>query len=339
MAPDIESEKFWRQIQQEYPDKAEQMEMARNIVLLLSKKNINISVQDSRKLWYPIEGDIQFPASRSPDRPVQLTTGNREAGGKTALKVNKFSPIWRVAAVLLVFFGLAYLFFHQVDQLEPQGEEEPIYAVHQTEKGTKSTFKLPDGSSVRLNSGSELRYIKKFEGDSRTVLLKGEAFFEVVQDKSKPFIVRTDNFLTTALGTSFNVNAFPGKNIQVSLVTGKVTVEDISQQDSAVTLEKGESAFINQDLQTITKENFDMEKVLAWTDGTILFDGTPVDEAVRILENWFGVRIFVKSNPNKKLRLYGKFRNETLKNILEGLSHSVDFDFTIQDKEVTIDFH
>ena len=99
-----------------------------------------------------------------------------------------------------------------------------VFEEHTTVPGVKSHLTLSDGSQVILNSGSELKYLKNFEKDKRAIFLKGEVFFSVTKDASRPFIVHTLETTTTALGTSFNVRAYKGESIDVSLLTGKVAV-------------------------------------------------------------------------------------------------------------------
>ena len=77
-----------------------------------------------------------------------------------------------------------------------------------------------------MNSKSILLYPKQFTGENRNVFLLGEAYFKVKPDKKKPFIVKTDGFQVTALGTEFNVSAYAeDKDICATLITGSVLVE------------------------------------------------------------------------------------------------------------------
>ncbi|MEK6552667.1 MAG: FecR domain-containing protein, partial [Bacteroidota bacterium] len=95
----------------------------------------------------------------------------------------------------------------------------------QTVMGEKYFATLSDGTIITLNADSKLKYPARFTNGTREIYLEGEAFFEVKQDTSRPFIVHSGNISTTVLGTKFNVSAFPNeKNIAVSLVEGSVKV-------------------------------------------------------------------------------------------------------------------
>lgn len=88
----------------------------------------------------------------------------------------------------------------------------------------------------------------------------------------------------------------------------------------------------------VSKEKLDVEKSIAWTQKTIVFEKTKLEEAIRVLENWYGVNFYFQNTPNKSLTLSGKFQDETLRNVLEGLSYSARFDFDIKKDKVEIRF-
>ncbi len=126
------------------------------------------------------------------------------------------------AAMALLISAIAALFFQH---LFIGKDTKPVYAEVSNPAGKRSRIILPDSSVVFLNAASKLHYLKAFNEDTREVLLDGEAFFEVVHDASRPFIVRSGVVSTTVLGTSFNVKAFRGDGrIAVTVQSGKVGV-------------------------------------------------------------------------------------------------------------------
>ena len=91
--------------------------------------------------------------------------------------------------------------------------------------GKQSRLVLSDRTEVWLNAGSRLVYPTTFEGDKRKVKLQGEAYFHVCKDKTKPFIVETENSSIKVLGTSFNVKAYPDEKFEETvLVEGSVSL-------------------------------------------------------------------------------------------------------------------
>ena len=78
-----------------------------------------------------------------------------------------------------------------------------------------------------MNSDSHLKYPVMFAGGKREVILSGEAYFDVVKDKSAPFIVRTESGNIEVLGTEFNIKCYSDETALVTtLVNGKVKFDD-----------------------------------------------------------------------------------------------------------------
>jgi len=102
-------------------------------------------------------------------------------------------------------------------------------------------------------------------------------------------------------------------------------------------LESGESLQVRPE-GTWSKGTFNKEEVIGWTKKTIIFNKTSVPEAIRILENWYGVTFNLENKPHPGLLLSGRFENETLQNVLEGLSYTTKLKFEIRDEVINIKF-
>lgn len=131
---------------------------------------------------------------------------------------------------------------------------------------------LSDGTRVWLNENSEIEYPVQFAKNERTVTLKGEAFFEVKRDPSRPFIITSGKIKTTVLGTSFNVNAYNDTKPEVNVRTGKVQVESLK---NTVLLERGYKAVYGLDNSILQKQKTNVlepewKKVLIYVDGLTL---------------------------------------------------------------------
>ena len=241
----------------------------------------------------------------------------------------------KVAALLLMAFTLGMLYYTLP---ETEKTQEKKWLTYSTKPGVKSSVTLSDGSIVKLNAGSSIRYVQNFLGETREVFLYGEAFFEVAHDTLKPFIVYTQDISTKALGTSFNIKANNSEKIAISLITGKVEVKSQDVQEFLDYLNPGEQIITYAQGNSWEKESFEQDVVLSWLDQTIIFDDTPLPEAVKMLENWFGVKITLLNFNDQNLTLSGKYKGETLKNILEGLSYTARFDYEINGKQIQINF-
>lgn len=130
---------------------------------------------------------------------------------------------------------------------------------------------LSDGTRVWLNENSEIEYPVQFAKNERTVTLKGEAFFEVKRDPSRPFIITSGTIKTTVLGTSFNIKAY-NNTPEVNVRTGKVQVESLK---NTVLLERGYKAVYTSDNSLLQKQKTNVlepqwKKVLIYVDGLTL---------------------------------------------------------------------
>ena len=247
-----------------------------------------------------------------------------------------FLKYGKVAATYLLFVFSAYFLFEAVI---PKEKEEVVMAVEaikihkRVALGEKLKLTLPDKSEVIVNSLSTISFDSDFGVRNRDIELDGEAFFSVAPDKEKPFRVKTGSVTTTALGTSFN--AFVRESeVRIALTEGKVSVGNESQLLSLV---PGEMASLQEkDPMNLKKGKFDPAKTTLWKEGKIQFQSQPFGEVLNSLEKWYGVQFVSNANDNRKVT--GLFTNESLEEILTGLSFSLVFEYEINDKNVIIKF-
>jgi transmembrane sensor len=106
----------------------------------------------------------------------------------------------------------------------------------------------------------------------------------------------------------------------------------------SVFLERGEALTINLESKELLKGSFDVDQEIGWTQKRIIFEKVKLTEAIRVIENWYGVEFIFQNKPNPSLLLSGIFQDETLENVLGGLSYTARFDFKINEDIVTIKF-
>lgn len=162
--------------------------------------------------------------------------------------------------------------------------------------GKTHEFELPDGSRVYVNSGTLLLYPDAFKGDTRTVYLIGEADFKVKKNPDKPFIVRSANMSVTALGTEFNVAAYPeDPEIVATLIQGKVKV-GYEQSDNSYILRPGQQVVYNRKTAQSKVADANLEDVTAWQRGQIIFRGSTMEEILLTLERRFDITFQYNTN-------------------------------------------
>ncbi|HEY0174931.1 MAG TPA: FecR domain-containing protein, partial [Pedobacter sp.] len=240
-------------------------------------------------------------------------------------------------AILLALLSVAVFF------LKPaiQKETATIAAVKKTEPALKGNIhkwiKLPDGSSVQLNSASHLDYPQTFAGSGiREVTLTGEAYFDIKHDALHPFIIHTGKIKTTVLGTAFNISAYRAdKGVTVTVTRGKVKVED----------EQRVLAILTPDQQLVWNSNRPPVKaivaaqaVVAWKNSDLIMDDITLGEAARLITAHYGLQVHFTNDKVKNCRFTAAFLNSNeIAQVLTVLGDITGASLTIKDHTITID--
>lgn len=236
----------------------------------------------------------------------------------------------KIAAVLfipLLLSGFLYFYFS-----EPGQKQRDVYNELSIAFGTTSQLDLADGTKVWLNSGSNLKYPLNFKGYRREVYLEGEAYFEIAKNKNKPFIVKTSDMDVKAMGTSFNVMAYPEEGmVETTLIMGKVSlVEELatSKLKTLTEIKPGEKASFDKIKKKIILKEVDTDKIISWREGQLIFRDDPMDNVVRKLGRWFNTDIVLIDDELKSYRYTATFIDESLPQVLELLKMSSPIDYS-----------
>ena len=324
--PNESNDLFWREWLKAHPEKESDFRKARELILTIRFKE---DAQQSDK----------YDVLRKILKGEKTDLGNKfDYSKKPRENKIRLQNYWKVAASLLLILGLSFL-IKKSSNNEVFLNEEITEVTKQNPKGRKSTFQLPDGSLVTLNAESTLRYPSEFDSASRIVTLDGEAFFEVQEDPARPFTVIAKETFTTALGTAFNIRARQeNTNTQIALLEGKVMVDKDLKTTSGegLILTPGEKA--NYDIEThlFKKTSFDPIFELGWKDGILVFHHASLADFIQEIERWYDVKVSVEGNPAPNWSIDGKFDNESLREILEGLSYTYKIEYTLDNENVTL---
>ena len=242
------------------------------------------------------------------------------------------------AAGILLATGLGYLLVSR--QHDPLNTTR--VAMETRTSGAKDivSIELPDGTQVWLNKNSRIEYPKVFDGEERQVFLEGEAFFEVVPNPEKPFIVKSDKVSTRVLGTSFDVRAYKGdETASVSVATGKVEVSKEIEEGEPVRITQltpQQELVINTEKDETYINIVSVQNIAPWHLGQLVFRDNTYDEVMKALQERFGKRIVFKSSIGQ-CRVMASFnQNASLNDVLKLLSMSNSFDYVIGKETVTI---
>lgn len=181
-----------------------------------------------------------------------------------------------------------------------------VYNIINVPVGGEYQLILSDGTKVFLNSLTTLKYPVQFGPDKREVELNGEAYFDVVKNTSKPFIVKTTEMKVEVMGTSFNVNAYEdSKNTVTTLVEGRVKLLCAMNAGEEQILEPNEQAVMDNFSGKIVLRNVDVSNYISWKDGQLVFYDMPLEDIMTQLTRWYSAKVFYMNPEVKSMRFSG----------------------------------
>jgi len=237
---------------------------------------------------------------------LKITEEKSELYRKKYLVIRR---LLRVASIVILILLVSF-FFHYKNTW--QASQLSIYETISTPHGAKTSIKLPDGTLVFINSGSNLSYNRNF-GKSREVQLSGQAYFNV-SAKVSPFVVKTPYAKIEAKGTSFDVKAFLDDEFETTLVEGSVEINSYSNEK--ILLEPGQQAILDTTNKFVVK-NVNTDLYTSWKDGKLIFINEPFLKVAKQLERWYNVKIEITGESLKNLGYTGKIEMETFSEVLE----------------------
>ena len=321
--PDAEKDAYWKKFLEHHPHQQATLEEARKFLQLMNFE---------RKAPGSFLADIQ---ARINDAVDQVEAGVLTVSLPEEPQKRRFLTSWSygiAAAVVICITASIYLFL----QKGPGGlfsDEEVVIASERT------FVTLPDSTKVWLNAGSRFTYPRAFaDASTREVFLEGEGFFDVTENKSKPFIVNTSSVSIRVLGTAFNVRSYPDDNaVKTTLVRGKISLESEDNGDSLLTLLPNQQVVFTRASKSVKLEKYvNTENYTAWRDGWIILDNEPFSEIAKTLERWYGVKIVMEDKNSLSCTFSGKFKDKTLEEVLDIFESTEGIEYELKGNTVTI---
>lgn len=203
-------------------------------------------------------------------------------------------------------------------------------------KGGEYRIALSDSTVVWLNAETEFRYPVHFTSEQRKVYLKGEAYFEVVRNAEKPFIVHTPGYMEVkVLGTRFNVSSYEDDaEVVTTLMEGSV---EISTGEEAIRIRPDEQVVFNKIGKTLVRREVDAGMYAAWKDDLFVFEEQPLEEIMKQLQRWYEMDVFFAKEEAKNYRFSGNLQKyENFDRIVKMLEEVAGVKIGIQGKCVVI---
>lgn len=280
-----------------------------------------------KELWI-VSGLNSNPTSR-PDQAESFKKFWEQTQSRPAAKIRRFPrQIFRYAAMLVV--ALATGFF--LNYLIPRSSTPFSIKEFRSGKGSMSTVVLEDGSRIWLNANTTLS-LKEKKGKIEA-LLSGEAYFEIIHNEVREFIVDLGKIKVRDRGTAFNISAYPDDPIcRTTLIEGEVELLD--QQDRLLEkLDIAQTFRFENATNRYHIENIDPELVTGWKENKFVFIDKSLKEICQELEKWYGVK-FVIEQRSLEQEVFSSVirRSTTISQVLEMLRVTTGISYQIEEKK------
>lgn len=321
-----------------------------------------------------IASGFPFPGSFNEDTSVVWDELQQRLKHKRYIRIS-VPKLYRYAATIIIPLflaaGLLGFFFRNI----ATDNSAVTYTVVYSHGGQKTEVTLPDKSKVWLNANSSLKYASTFDKKHRSVLLVGEAFFDVTHDPENLFVVNTSTALKINVhGTTFNVKAYADEDvIETTLVKGKITIEGIaikgSESKEIVMVPnqmfkyyKSSTEVAVHSVNTLSsatepapednkRENtrkvaaieldqqIDVIPITAWKEGRLVFHDEPFESLAIKLERWYNVEIHFDDPAIKSIHFSGTFEKENINQVLDYMQITTPIDYSMKLNKITIRYH
>jgi len=287
------------------------------LVAALDKAMASIGLRDATDV--DVESALQRVTARR-DEPI--TRRERETGRTlTARRIPQttVSP-WRMitllaAAAMIIFAARAVLQRKESASSPPlaSGDSSRMFV---TGVGKRDSVRLPDGGRVVLSPASRLIVATSYGQPQREVELHGEAYFDVVHDTTRPFVVHVGTATIRDIGTSFAVRNDSGSRVQIVVTSGSVSVRSSVSKDSGAVLAAGDVGVVQSDGRVRAQHEASTAQYLAWMRDSLVFREAPISEVSSGLRRWYGVSLRVDDTSLARRHLTMTFAGDSLARVL-----------------------
>jgi ferric-dicitrate binding protein FerR (iron transport regulator) len=321
-----------------------------------------------------VNAGFPFPGSFNENTPEVWNELQQRLTHKRYIRMPAAKLYSYAAAVIIPLFvaaGLLGFFFRTI----APGDQWVTYTTVYSHGGQKTEVTLPDNSKVWLNANSSLKYASTFDKKHRSVLLVGEAFFDVTHDPENLFVVNTSTALkVNVYGTTFNVKAYADEDvIETTLVKGKITIEGVAikgskskeiviepnqtfkyyksstevapnnvNTGSAATEPATEMKTRQKTLEVAAVElvpHVDVTPITSWKEGRLVFKDEDFESLAVKLERWYNVEITFEDPSIKSIRFTGTFEKENINQVLNYMQVTTSIEYTMKLNNITIRNH
>ncbi|WP_026038657.1 FecR family protein [Myroides injenensis] len=240
---------------------------------------------------------------------------------------------WRVACMILAVIGSFFMTYLLFDYKATKDEKDRFFeSIYSNLEGVRKKITLEDGSIVEFNGKGSLEFIQN--DTLRIAYLEGEAFFDVVKNPQKKFIVKHQDLQVEVIGTQFSVNTITPEK-KVALLSGKVLAR--FGRGEQLYLKPNEQLIWNNVKGEIKRSKSNVEELLGWRNEILIFTNTPLSEALVEINQFYGVTFLINDNVFAQHRITGVFKNQTLEEFKKALCYIANCTITLRNNSYLIE--
>jgi ferric-dicitrate binding protein FerR (iron transport regulator) len=369
-------DRTWLLIGRKMANEASPQELKELEEILRTNPELHFSLQALTELWHQaptenqtfLESAYQNHLNRMRDHIADPPGNNDDFVENSTLFAPPGKSFIRrrgltLATVMVIIMLFATTIYYA---LLPSSQDQPASITTKaseisTRNGSKTNIVLPDGTKVWLNAGSKLTYDETFGENFRNVILTGEAYFDVVHNADKPFVIHTSAIDIKVLGTEFNVKSYPGeRTTEASLIRGSIEVTLKDKRAEKIVMKPNEKLVVsNEDMVEATISSpakkrheqsapiislehlnyFSLDSTIletSWVINRLVFEDESFEQVATRMARWYGVDFEFRNEDIKRLRFTGNFKNETVEEALKAMQITADFKYRITDKNIVI---
>jgi len=360
--PSKELDLIWTQFEKEHPEEAKNIQMSRKIIMQFHTVANSLSEEDKILLFSRVLKQIEEKQKSNKPKRILISLAKYAAVAILFFSIGALF-FYRSNTINQEFYAFKseeQMPDNQAQLIRSNGENiilgdqrpvisyqkngelvinndtlKPIKSDSKTKQvlnqliipyGKTSKVLLPDGTKVFLNAGSRLAYPDLFTGESREVMLLGEAYFDVKHDSKHPFVVQVTDLRIKDLGTRFNVSAYPADNrIETVLTEGVVSIKQNNSGlfTQATDLIPGQLASFDRQTSKITVKQVNIEDYILWTQGMIKFETVDLNWIVKKMERYYNIRFQFDDPMLGSLKISGKLElKEDINEVVERIART-----------------
>lgn len=283
---------------------------------------------DTDAAWAVVRRTVESSAPNEATSPLHVSQRGRSSGPprRYSHRLRRVGErlAWGVASFALAAVAVVAI-AHRVTS------ESNTVSTYATVARQQLRVALPDGSHATLAPQSRLQVA--FTNATRTVVLDGEAYFDVDESHRLPFVVRTGRTTLRVLGTRFDVRHYhDDTHVTLAVVSGKVAVVTPSGRMALAAGRVGEI----DDSSTVTVGDGRPDVTTAWVDGRLVFDATPASEMLAVVGRWYGLHFTLADGAIGQRKVTAEFHTNESDKTLAAIADLLDVTMVFRDSTVTL---